>query len=495
MSIAKLSIAAALLSATTLSAQAQQSQTPEEVAATAQAQIESHASPAPTLNMLKECIDAYPKAPNIGKLYMLSGACMLASGNYDEAEEYLRMPQAAKISETTYWLGELAMARYDFTTARKEFQKYKDSCNKRGDEAGAETGADGIRRAVLGEDMISGRVEKIEIIDVATLPFEKFACLMRMSAPSGQLVDASALGNMGDTWNSINLDGPVYISEDGNVVYAAGTADDTAKRLYEGFRLTDGTWSDPRPLFDDDVDASYPFMLSDGCTFYFASRSEDGLGGYDIFRSNRDNDDGTFQNPVNMGMPYNSPADDYMLAIDEETGYGWWATDRNHLFDTDGQKLVSIYMFIPAETRVNYDADTEDLEFFASLHFDDAQESLKRTLKEDKDYSQILEAISNIPENRKKLQPQFTYVAPSGRIYTRYSELPERARPLMQRYQAASARLAKEARTLDSLYEEYRENGTSSLKSRIASAEIEVEQLRKAVLKELAAVDESLNNL
>lgn len=65
----------------------------------------------------------------------------------------------------------------------------------------------------------------------------------------------------------------------------------------------------------------------------------------------------------------------------------------------------------------------------------------------------------------------------------------------MQRYQAASARLAKEARTLDSLYEEYRENGTSSLKARIASAEIEVEQLRKAVLKELAAVDESLNNL
>ena len=51
MSIAKLSIAAALLSATTLSAQVQQSQTPEEVAATAQAQIESHASPAPTLNM------------------------------------------------------------------------------------------------------------------------------------------------------------------------------------------------------------------------------------------------------------------------------------------------------------------------------------------------------------------------------------------------------------------------------------------------------------
>ena len=47
MSIAKLSIAAALLSATTLSAQVQQSQTPEEVAATAQAQIESHASPAP----------------------------------------------------------------------------------------------------------------------------------------------------------------------------------------------------------------------------------------------------------------------------------------------------------------------------------------------------------------------------------------------------------------------------------------------------------------
>ena len=74
MSIAKLSIAAALLSATTLSAQVQQSQTPEEVAATAQAQIESHASPAPTLNMLKECIDASMQAPDSMYSFPMFGA-------------------------------------------------------------------------------------------------------------------------------------------------------------------------------------------------------------------------------------------------------------------------------------------------------------------------------------------------------------------------------------------------------------------------------------
>lgn len=143
---------------------------------------------------------------------------------------------------------------------------------------------------------------------------------------------------------------PAYESEGGVVRYVAVESESVDEEdgsvggnhpPYEGFRLGDGSWSEPTPLFDEDVDAAFPFMLSDGCTFYFASRSEQGLGGYDIFRSYRDSDTGEFQNPVNMGLPYNSPADDYMLAIDEYTGAGWWATDRNGAVDENGDELVT----------------------------------------------------------------------------------------------------------------------------------------------------------
>ena len=92
------------------------------------------------------------------------------------------------------------------------------------------------------------------------------------------------------------------------------------------------------------VDALFPFLMADGVTLYYASDNPElSLGGYDIFFSRRDGD--TFMQPQNMGMPYNSPANDYLLAIDEITGTGWWATDRNSP-DSDS---LTIYRFIPMD--------------------------------------------------------------------------------------------------------------------------------------------------
>ncbi len=60
-----------------------------------------------------------------------------------------------------------------------------------------------------------------------------------------------------------------------------------------------------------------PFFMSDGVTLYYANDGDESIGGYDIFIS-RKGEDGFLQ-PQNIGMPYNSPYDDYMLAIDEVT--------------------------------------------------------------------------------------------------------------------------------------------------------------------------------
>ena len=39
---------------------------------------------------------------------------------------------------------------------------------------------------------------------------------------------------------------------------------------------------------------NYPFMTSDGETFFFAAKADDGLGGYDIFMTRYDPDEGKF---------------------------------------------------------------------------------------------------------------------------------------------------------------------------------------------------------
>ena len=61
----------------------------------------------------------------------------------------------------------------------------------------------------------------------------------------------------------------------------------------------------------------YPFMLSDGTTLYFAENGEESLGGYDLFVTRYSSSSHEYLKPENLGMPFNSPYNDYMLVIDE----------------------------------------------------------------------------------------------------------------------------------------------------------------------------------
>ena len=83
--------------------------------------------------------------------------------------------------------------------------------------------------------------------------------------------------------------------------------------------MWEAKWTAPHKLdeLDGDDAQNYPFMLSDGITLYYAAQGEESIGGYDIFVTRYDMDEKKFLYPENLGMPFNSPANDYMLAIDE----------------------------------------------------------------------------------------------------------------------------------------------------------------------------------
>ena len=115
-----------------------------------------------------------------------------------------------------------------------------------------------------------------------------------------------------------------------------------------------------------DGDINYPFLMPDGQTFYFAARTEDGYGNYDLYATRYDSDSKRFYQADNMGFPYNSYANDYMLVIDESARLGWFASDR---YQPVGK--VCIYTFIPNDSRQTIDYETTDLNELraaASLH-------------------------------------------------------------------------------------------------------------------------------
>ena len=107
---------------------------------------------------------------------------------------------------------------------------------------------------------------------------------------------------------------------------------------------------------------NYPFMLSDGTTLYFAAISDEGLGGLDIYVSRYDSESGKYLIAENIGLPFNSSANDYMYAIDEMTGVGYFATDRRQ---PEGK--VCIYTFIPNQKRIVYSTDEMSQDSIRSL--------------------------------------------------------------------------------------------------------------------------------
>ena len=129
------------------------------------------------------------------------------------------------------------------------------------------------------------------------------------------------------------------------------------KVLYSSATLG-GDWSVPekvKGLEEVGTDLNYPFMNSDGITLYFAAKGEASLGGYDIFITRYDAEDGSYLKPDNMGLPFNSPFNDYMYAIDDFNDLGWFASDR---YQPEGK--VCVYVFAPNNSKRVYDYDTTD---------------------------------------------------------------------------------------------------------------------------------------
>lgn len=97
---------------------------------------------------------------------------------------------------------------------------------------------------------------------------------------------------------------------------------------------------------NDSINANYPYVLTDGATIYYAADGENSIGGYDIFVTRYNTNTNTYLTPENVGMPFNSPYNDYMFAIDEFNNLGWFASDR---YQPEGK--VCIYVFIPNSSK------------------------------------------------------------------------------------------------------------------------------------------------
>lgn len=95
-------------------------------------------------------------------------------------------------------------------------------------------------------------------------------------------------------------------------------------------RFEDGLWQIPEnlgPEINTPFDETAPFIAPDNSTLYFTSNGHPGVGGNDIFRSER-NAAGLWQHPVNLGLPINSAYEDVSFCISADGRKGYFSSNR-----------------------------------------------------------------------------------------------------------------------------------------------------------------------
>ncbi len=107
----------------------------------------------------------------------------------------------------------------------------------------------------------------------------------------------------------------------------------------------DETYSSPKnlgPKINTSQREQFPFVSVKNI-LYFASDGHFGMGGLDIFKSEISNE--TFSSPTNLSDVINSNLDDFAFIVDEESGTGYFSSNRNGGMGDD-----DIYRFTQEKT-------------------------------------------------------------------------------------------------------------------------------------------------
>ncbi|MDE5975831.1 MAG: tetratricopeptide repeat protein, partial [Muribaculaceae bacterium] len=419
---------------------------------------------------LRQAVQENPKLTSTAQYNYLLGAVEFETGNYPEARELLLAAKAKGNGAANLYLGRLAFLDYDFDKATALYSEFKRHREKSGQVVG-ET-VEGLERQLSIAENALESVEKITVIDSIAVPAEDFFSYYKLSPSSGRFIAGDDLP-LEKHRNGVEM---AFVNEGGDFMMW-GEPDEVGNvRVVESTRLTDGTWQEPEAvpsfLYQGGY-SDYPFMMADGVTLYYAATGEQSMGGYDIFVVSRDPQTGEYLQPRNVGMPFNSPHDDFLLAVDEETGVGWWATDRNLLGDK-----VTLYVYIVNDLRKNYDEEEEE-DIISKARLTDFRST--QNVEEKEKYAALLKEISELDSNEdESSEGSFRFPMPGGTVYHELSDFRSvEARVKMERYLAGEEKLQGLLDSLKTFRQRYPVNRADNVKEEILRLENETEKLRK----------------
>ena len=336
-------------------------------------------------------------------------------------------------------------------------------------------------------ERMTANTQRIMFIDSFVVPKANLLSAIRLSPEVGQVTRYQDIFH-----TEQQPDAYVHINELGSRCYLSLAPTDTTMQLYRSENL-ENHWTQPQLLkgINDDAQfprVNYPFMMGDGQTLYFAAEGGDGLGGYDIYVTRYNAEENQFLHPVNIGMPFNSEANDYFYIVDEYSHLGWFATDRNQPADT-----VCVYLFVPPTARTTYSVSgfsPEEIAPFARIA------RIADTWTDDEARQDALARLNAVTQRQheKPVEQEFAFVINDATTYTRLADFraPGNLEQFLQ-LQDLRRQYQQLVNSLDTAREQYSQAGNAE-RGKLRPAILASEQQQYALRQEINNTEKAIRN-
>jgi len=157
--------------------------------------------------------------------------------------------------------------------------------------------------------------------------------------------------DIGTPVNSKYWEAQPCLSADGNTLYFISNRPGGKGKMdiWKSSWNDKGYWNKPVNLGDTintSGDEMSPYVHPDNQTLYFSSDGFPGMGGFDLFRVQKQ-DDGTWNKPENLGYPINTHGDEIGLIVNAKGDKA--LTILMRAFNHSSQRMTLLYIGIEQE--------------------------------------------------------------------------------------------------------------------------------------------------
>jgi outer membrane protein OmpA-like peptidoglycan-associated protein len=170
--------------------------------------------------------------------------------------------------------------------------------------------------------------------------------------------------NFGAPVNTSHWESMPSLSADGRSLYyiRADRTKSNSGDIYVSRLQNDKRWGTPQKL-PDNINSQgrehSVFIHPNGHTLYFSSNGHPGMGGFDIFVTEKINDS-LWSDPKNLGYPINTSHDENSIIVSGDGKYAYFAANRE-----DGHGKMDVYRFeMPQQLRPKLITPPQEKEIF-----------------------------------------------------------------------------------------------------------------------------------